>query len=111
MTPPRSVIDRSRFHMRVAASAVGIAGPVGLHVSGAPWWATLITCVLSLSVICLQTVFPQESADRLAWWKDRRRSQERKVRDAPALPGIDVAPTRSARSGEDDLGAAPRGQM
>lgn len=85
MTPPRSSSGsasyRGRSYARIAASAVGITGPVGLRMSGAPWWATLISCVLFLSTICLQSVFPQESADRLAWWKDRRRARERKVRD------------------------------
>lgn len=54
------------------------AGATGMVVAltGAPWWlaATAFGCLaLGLAVTALQSVFPQESAHRLAWWRDRRR--------------------------------------
>ncbi|MFE7034580.1 hypothetical protein ACFU9Y_30145 [Streptomyces sp. NPDC057621] len=55
--------------------AAGVNGLV-LALTGAPWWlaATAFGCLaLGLGVVALQTVFPQESAHRLAWWRDRRR--------------------------------------
>ncbi|MGW3038158.1 hypothetical protein ACWDCB_44115 [Streptomyces sp. NPDC001178] len=72
--------------IRGTLSSVGSA-LVG-HLAGAPWWAVTGCTVLLLGVIALQTVFPQNSADRLAWWKDRRRYRSpRPRRDRPpAVP-------------------------
>lgn len=45
---------------------------------GAPWWlaaAGLVYLGLSLITAAIQAVFPQESADRLTWWRDRREHQ------------------------------------
>ncbi|MFJ1964027.1 hypothetical protein [Streptomyces massasporeus] len=55
--------------------AAGVTGMV-VALAGAPWWlaATAFGCLaLGLGVVALQSVFPQESAHRLAWWRDRRR--------------------------------------
>ncbi|MET7542230.1 hypothetical protein [Streptomyces sp. NPDC005507] len=55
--------------------AAGVTGMVVAR-TGAPWWqaATAFGCLaLGLGVVALQSVFPQESAHRLAWWRDRRR--------------------------------------
>jgi len=54
------------------------AGVIGLVVAltGTPWWMAAIAfgCLtLGLGVVALQSVFPQESAHRLDWWRDRRR--------------------------------------
>jgi len=55
---------------------------LGLRISGAPWWA--ICCVYFLMIVLLlaQTVFPQDSRDKVIWWiahwqsrKSRKRSQ------------------------------------
>ncbi|MFC8373105.1 hypothetical protein ACFUIT_34960 [Streptomyces sp. NPDC057239] len=54
-----------------------------------PWWLTAaaVGCfVLSLIVVVIQTVFPQESAHRLAWWRDRRRHQQLR-RQRPVATG------------------------
>ncbi|MFC4033868.1 hypothetical protein ACFO3J_20635 [Streptomyces polygonati] len=37
-----------------------------------PWWAMLLSLPSATAVI-VRAVFPQDSADRLAWWRDRRR--------------------------------------
>jgi hypothetical protein len=46
-------------------------------IAGVPWEITItvviFTLVVSLAVVVLESVFPQESADRLAWWRDHRR--------------------------------------
>ncbi|MFE5974343.1 hypothetical protein ACFQ64_19545 [Streptomyces sp. NPDC056460] len=45
-----------------------------LALIGAPWWltASVFTCfVLGLIVTFVQSVFPQESEHRLAWWRAR----------------------------------------
>ncbi|MEU1596617.1 hypothetical protein ABZ468_28130 [Streptomyces sp. NPDC005708] len=55
--------------------AAGVTSTV-VALAGAPWWlaAAAFGClVLGLGVVALQSVFPQESAHRLAWWRDRRR--------------------------------------
>lgn len=55
--------------------AAGVTGLV-VVLTGAPWWlaATAFGCLaLGLGVVALQSVFPQESAHRLAWWRERRR--------------------------------------
>ncbi|MFF7358357.1 hypothetical protein ACFZA1_37880 [Streptomyces filipinensis] len=70
--------------MRHALSGVGICGVLVVANAGAPWGARIGCTVLLLAVIALQTVFPQDSADRLAWWKDRRRyRRHRPRRDRP----------------------------
>ncbi|NJP98646.1 hypothetical protein HCN51_56090 [Nonomuraea sp. FMUSA5-5] len=55
----------------VASPALAGIGGVATALTGAPWWVT--TLVLGVAVI--QTVFPQESGDRLEWYRDRRRHQ------------------------------------
>ena len=59
------------------------AGSTALVLASAPWWLAGIAFAcfaLSLAVVAIQSVFPQESAHRLAWWRDRRLHQ-RKGRD------------------------------
>ena len=64
---------------RLLSGTASLGGPIGLSAGGAPWWIVLLSSTLGLVVICLQGVFPQNSADRLAWWRDLRRSRERKA--------------------------------
>lgn len=72
---------------RILSGMTGLGGPVGLRACGAPWWIVFLASTLSFTVICLQSVFPQNSADRLAWWRDLRRSRERRaVRRAQKRP-------------------------
>ncbi|MFF7953971.1 hypothetical protein [Streptomyces griseorubiginosus] len=59
----------------ISLLAAGLTGLV-VALTGAPWWmaAPAFGCLaLGLGVVALQSVFPQESAHRLAWWRDRRR--------------------------------------
>ncbi|OKJ15608.1 hypothetical protein [Kitasatospora sp. CB01950] len=54
-----------------AATGIGlVGGSTGLGVvAGAPWWATLGCQGAALLVAALHLVFPQDSADRLEWWR------------------------------------------
>ncbi|ONH60408.1 hypothetical protein CcI49_11810 [Frankia sp. CcI49] len=67
----------------VLATAVGVVGP-GL---GAPWpvvaviLLALVVVAILLGFACLaRAVMPDQSADRLAWWQDRRRYLEGRER-------------------------------
>lgn len=57
-----------------AWNALAGASTTAAHATatGAPWWATLTAVVLtaaaSTALTALSTLFPQNSADRLAWW-------------------------------------------
>jgi hypothetical protein len=70
---------------RVCALGMAILGSqAGYRAVAGPWWAgfalaafaLLIMCLRMLAV-CLRIVFPQDSPDRLAWWRDRRQSRRR----------------------------------
>ncbi|MGX4734499.1 hypothetical protein [Kitasatospora griseola] len=54
-----------------AATGIGVVGgSTGLGVvAGAPWWAILACQGTALLVAALHLVFPQDSADRLEWWR------------------------------------------
>jgi hypothetical protein len=57
-------------------AAVVMLGEVsGLRIAGAPWWAIFLLCASWLAVDYVGAVFPQESAHRLAWWRDRRKAR------------------------------------
>ncbi|GAA1376572.1 hypothetical protein GCM10009612_75080 [Streptomyces beijiangensis] len=57
--------------------------PAALAVSGAPWWALLVATLPGAVVLVLQAVLPQNSHDRLEWWRDRRRHREQLSRTLP----------------------------
>lgn len=61
----------------LASPMSGFGLPIGCGLFGAPPWVVCALGTLGFTVFALQIVFPQESADRLAWWRDRRRSRER----------------------------------
>ena len=58
---------------RKRATVIGLSG---LWIAGAPWWATFLLGAMGFAVACLHTALPQESAHRLAWWRDRRKARE-----------------------------------
>jgi hypothetical protein len=63
---------------RVCALGTAILGGEGSYrAAGLPWWAefalaalALLTMCLRSLTMCLRIVFPQDSAHRLAWWRD-----------------------------------------
>lgn len=61
----------------VPAVVVSVTG-LGAALVGAPWWAVVLCLGLSLAVVAVQVVFPQESEHRLGWWKDRRANRYRR---------------------------------
>ncbi|MFI5534477.1 hypothetical protein ACIA8O_38680 [Kitasatospora sp. NPDC051853] len=55
--------------------------PVLGALAGAPWTVIIIALALVLVFFALQTLIPQDSKDRLAWWQDRRAHTVRRRRD------------------------------
>ncbi|MEU6760752.1 hypothetical protein [Streptomyces sp. NPDC046685] len=56
---------------------------LALALLGAPWWLTVLafTCLaLGLIVTAIQSVFPQDSDHRLAWWRARWNHHQRRQR-------------------------------
>lgn len=53
--------------------AAVLGGQVGNPAVGGPWWAEFALAAFLLLTVCLRIVFPQDSRDKLAWWRDRRR--------------------------------------
>ncbi|MEV2211169.1 hypothetical protein AB0H86_06675 [Streptomyces sp. NPDC050997] len=69
----------------ISSAATGISG-IALALIGAPWWLTALafTCfALGLLVTAIQSVFPQDSAHRLAWWRARWNHRQRRQNTAP----------------------------
>jgi len=54
-----------------------LGGQAGYRAIGGPWWAEFALAALVLLTTCLRIVFPQDSPDKLAWWRDRRRTRRR----------------------------------
>ncbi|MCX5415007.1 hypothetical protein [Streptomyces sp. NBC_00059] len=55
----------------VPASVTAVSG-LATAMAGAPWWGVVICLVLTLAATSVQTLFPQDSPDRLSWWADHR---------------------------------------
>jgi hypothetical protein len=75
---------KSRPAAGCRCSALGAAILVGraeVQAPGGPWWAGFLLAALvllaGLLVTCLRIVFPQDSPDKLAWWRDRGRKKRR----------------------------------
>src|SRR5580693_7478146 len=77
-SPRRSRNARACLSGRNFAPGVAILGSqVGSRAVDAPWWSFCLLSVLGLAAVCLQIVFPQDSPDKLAWWRERRRTKHR----------------------------------
>lgn len=48
-----------------------LGGPAVLRVTGAPWWVLCPLGVLGILATILRTVFPQNSQDKVTWWRER----------------------------------------
>lgn len=68
----QSESTRGRGAMALTAVPPGTAA-----LAGAPWQVVVGISAASMLMGVLGTVFPQNSRDRLLWWRDRRRHQER----------------------------------
>ncbi|MFD7734126.1 hypothetical protein ACFV6F_27560 [Kitasatospora phosalacinea] len=88
-----------RHRPLITSVTAGVSG-TALALGGAPWPLTVgaFGCVaLGLLVVALQSVFPQESAHRLAWWRAlwRHRQQRRQIPSAVSGAGpSDESPDR-----------------
>lgn len=70
----------------ISSAATGISSLV-LALIHAPWWlsAAAFACfALGLLVTAIQSVFPQDSEHRLAWWRARWHHQQRRHNPSPA---------------------------
>jgi hypothetical protein len=63
-----------------ALGATMLSGRAGHQMTGGPWWAEFGLAALLLLTVCLRIVFPQDSRDKLAWWRDRRRTRRARGR-------------------------------
>jgi hypothetical protein len=64
-----------------SSSAVVLSGLIGYRVVGGPWWAEFVLVTLAMLAVCLRIVFPQDSPDKLAWWRDLRLTRQRGSRE------------------------------
>ncbi|MFF7366008.1 hypothetical protein [Streptomyces sp. NPDC008125] len=74
----------------VPASVTAVSG-LATVMAGAPWWCVMICLVLTLAAKSVQTLFPQDSCDRLTWWTNHREHQQlrhtqRHRRNTPPRP-------------------------
>ncbi|WP_299542456.1 hypothetical protein [uncultured Streptomyces sp.] len=74
----------------VPASVTAVSG-LATVMAGAPWWSTLICLTLALAATSVQTLFPQDSPDRLTWWTNHRahrhlRRNTRRQQNTPPTP-------------------------
>jgi hypothetical protein len=65
-----------------SSSAVILSGLIGYRAVGGPWWAEFALMALAMLAVVLRIVFPQDSPDKLAWWRDRRLTRQRESREA-----------------------------
>src|SRR3984957_21273723 len=61
-------------YVDVTLGAVVLGGRVGFRMTAAPWWAGFLLAVLGLAAAGVRIVFPQNSSDKLAWWRERWRT-------------------------------------
>ena len=48
-----------------------LVSQIDLRLDGSPWWAEFLLALFGLVTVCLRIVFPQDSADRVTWWRER----------------------------------------
>ena len=61
----------------VTLGAVVLGGQVDFRMAAGPWWAGFLLAVLALVTAGVRIVFPQDSPDKLAWWRERWRVSNR----------------------------------
>jgi hypothetical protein len=65
----------------VTLGTVILGGQVEFRVTAGPWWAGFLLAVLGLGVAAVRIVFPQDSPDKLAWWRERWRTGRPQITD------------------------------
>lgn len=94
-------------HRPLTTTIAGGIATTGLALASAPWWLTVAAfgCfALGLAVVALQTVFPQDSAHRLAWWRALWR--HRQLRRQPPPGGRPVTRPVMGSADSDEVGAS-----
>jgi hypothetical protein len=61
-------------YVDVTLGAVVLGGQVDFRMTAGPWWAGFLLAVLGLGAAGVRIVFPQDSSDKLAWWRERWRA-------------------------------------
>jgi len=61
-------------YLDATLGAVILGGQVDFRVTAGPWWAGFLLAVLGLGAAGIRIVFPQDSPDKLAWWRERWRT-------------------------------------
>lgn len=80
---------------QVAGLGAGLGGvAIALAATMPTWWSVVLLLLPLALVAALHAVFPQQSADRLAWWQSRW--QEQRLRRPPTAER--VGRRRRARS-------------
>lgn len=77
--------NRTRALPLLGAGAATSVPPAALAFAGAPWWALVIASLPGAAALLLQAALPQNSKDRLEWWRDRRRHREHLARTRQPL--------------------------
>jgi hypothetical protein len=73
----RRSAPRARRHRDVTLGAVIVGSQVDFRMAAGPWWAAFLLAVLGLAAVGARIVFPQDSPDKLAWWREHWRLSRR----------------------------------
>ena len=99
----------------VVGSGAAAAGTISaMQLAGAPWGAIVAVaavCALVAAVVALaQTMIPQDSGDRLEWWRDRRRHKVLRRRSGmpSVVPAQPRGPAGSSRRHRQRSGRLPQ---
>ena len=88
-------VDRRPAARDYSSSAAILSGLIGYRVVGGPWWAEIALVALAMVPVVLRIVFPQDSPDKLAWWRDRLTKRgSREASEPERLPSEGSTATR-----------------
>lgn len=73
--------DVSNLPELAASGAARVFSATRAAEYGWPWWAVLLLALFGAVALVLRAVLPQDSGDRVKWWRDLLRHRER-VADA-----------------------------
>jgi hypothetical protein len=62
----------------VTLGAAILGGQVDFRMAAGPWWAGFLLAVLGLVAVGVRIVFPQDSRDKVAWWRERWRTSRQR---------------------------------
>jgi hypothetical protein len=109
--PRRPVYARSLFGTAACASAAIPLAAVGTTLHG--WLAGLAVMLLAVGGVVvgvIAAVMPQESKDRLSWWREWLRHRERVLAGRPSVPPTRPGRTRRTRQARQPRSARMTGE-